>query len=201
MQQPSRAGSLFIISAPSGAGKSSLVKALLARDPRIKRSVSSTTRAPRPGEMDGREYNFITTEAFEERVRRGEFLEHAYVHGNYYGTSRTWIEEQLAEGNDVLLEIDWQGASQVRRIFPEAASVFILPPTLEELASRLYKRGTDAGDVIIRRLAGAAREIAQAPNFDYVIVNDVFEESVQALQAITAAARLSYRSQAARRAE
>ena len=172
---------LFMVTAPSGAGKSSLVHALLQKDPSIRLSVSFTTRAPRPGEVDGREYNFTTS----------EFLEYAHVHGNYYGTSRVWIEEQLAQGRDVLLEIDWQGAEQVRKIFPEeVVDIFILPPSMKALEERLRGRGTDSAEVIERRLAGAHAEMVHAPEFAYIVVNDRFETALEEISAITRASRL-----------
>ena len=154
------AGRLFMITAPSGAGKSSLVKALLEHDPEIELSISHTTRAPRPGEVNGREYHFISVNEFEERKTRGEFLESALVHGNYYGTSRVWIEQRMAAGKDVLLEIDWQGARQVRSQFEGTVGIFILPPSIDALEARLHKRGTDSEATITRRLMGAGAEIA-----------------------------------------
>lgn len=193
-------GLLFLVSAPSGAGKSSLVRALLAADPAIHLSISYTTRGIRPGEVDGRDYNFITTEEFEAKKAKGEFLEWAFVHGNYYGTSKTWIEAELAAGRDVMLEIDWQGAFQVKRIFPQVVSTFILPPSIDVLKQRLVGRGTDAPDVIARRLSGAGAEIVHAPQFDYVIINRDFDQAARELQAIVAAARLRFASQQARHA-
>jgi guanylate kinase len=195
------AGHVFVVAAPSGAGKSSLVAALLKQDPSIRLSVSFTTRAPRPGEADGREYHFVGREEFAQREARGEFLETAEVHGNRYGTSRAWIEERLAEGGDVLLEIDWQGAQQVRRHFPQAVGIFILPPSLEALRRRLEGRAQDPPAVIERRLGAAREEMAHAPEFDHVIVNDRFELALAELAAIVTAARLRYASQAARRAD
>lgn len=194
----SGAGSLFIVAAPSGAGKSSLVSALLAQEPAIKLSISCTTRAPRPGEQHGREYFFIGETEFLERQARGEFLESAQVHGNYYGTSRTVIEEQTQAGRDVLLEIDWQGARQVRTQFPEAVGVFILPPSLAVLEQRLRTRGQDSDEVIARRVQAAGGEIAHAAEFDYVIINDSFETALSQLAAIARATRCRYRQQAAR---
>ncbi len=192
------AGSVFIVAAPSGAGKSSLVSALLAQDPTIILSVSTTTRAPRPGETHGKEYFFASEEAFLQREKQGEFLESARVHGNYYGTSRVFIDEHTRAGKDVLLEIDWQGAEQVRRQFPSAVGIFILPPSIEALEQRLRKRGQDNDDVIARRVLAAAGEIAHAPEFDYVIINEHFEKALSQLAAITGAARCRYRQQAAR---
>lgn len=192
------AGRLFMVTAPSGAGKSSLVKALLARDASIKLSISHTTRAPRPGEENGREYHFVTVEDFEARKANDEFLEWALVHGNYYGTSRVWIEEQMRAGNDVLLEIDWQGARQVRQQFPDVLGVFILPPSLQILSERLNKRGTDSQEVIAKRLKGAGAEIEHATDFEFVIINDDFETALNELNAVVTAARLTCKTQAVR---
>jgi len=192
------AGSLFLVVAPSGAGKSTLVNALLARDPNVQLSVSYTTRPPRPGDQDGREYHFVTTEDFMQRRAKGEFLESAEVHGNYYATSRKWIEERVRAGTDVLLEIDWQGARQVKAQFPHAVGVFILPPSFEALEARLRKRGQDTPPVIARRLLAAGSEMAHAPEFDYAVVNEDFETAVGQLAAIVTATRLRYGSQAAR---
>lgn len=191
-------GLLFLVSAPSGAGKSSLVHALLEADPAVKLSISYTTRGIRPGEVDGRDYNFITIEEFEARKAKGEFLEWAFVHGNYYGTSRIWIEEQLAAGRDVMLEIDWQGAFQVKKIFPSVISTFILPPSIDALKERLVGRGTDAPEVIAKRLAGAGAEIVHAPQFDYVIINRDFDQAARELQSVITAARLRFATQKAR---
>jgi guanylate kinase len=195
------AGHVFVVAAPSGAGKSSLVNALLKQDESIRLSVSFTTRAPRPGETHGREYHFVSREEFAAREAGGEFLETAEVHGNRYGTSRSWIEQQLADGRDVLLEIDWQGAQQVRRLFPRAISVFILPPSMQALRARLRQRGQDRPDEIDRRLDAARGEMAHAPEFDYVIINERFEQAVSELAAIVTAARLRFGSQAARAEE
>ncbi len=195
------AGRLFMITAPSGAGKSSLVKALLERDPEIELSISHTTRAPRPGEENGREYHFISVPEFEERKARGEFLESALVHGNYYGTNRVWIEQRMAAGKDVLLEIDWQGARQVREKFADTVGVFILPPSIDDLEARLHKRGTDSEATITRRLMGAGAEIAHAPEFEYVIINDSFEVALSQLISVVTASRLNFRNQAARHRE
>ena len=201
MAQPApnaKSGNLFIVAAPSGAGKSSLVHALLEAEPGIKLSIAHTTRAPRPGEVNGREYHFTTVEDFEAGVQRGDFLESALVHGNYYGTSRVWIEEQLTEGSDVLLEIDWQGAQQVRGLIPGTIGIFILPPSAQELSNRLHKRGTDSEEVIARRLAGAAAEMAHAPEFEYVIINEDFDTALGELVSVVRAARLAYGKQAVR---
>jgi guanylate kinase len=192
------AGSIFMVVAPSGAGKSTLVNALLARDPGIELSISFTTRPPRPGETQGREYHFTDAADFAARRERGEFLESAEVHGNFYGTSRRWIEQRLDSGRDVLLEIDWQGARQVRDAFPRAVGIFILPPSIEALDARLHKRGQDSPQVIARRLLAAGGEIAHAAEFDYVIVNENFDRALDELGAVVTAARLRYASQAAR---
>jgi len=192
------AGNLFMVVAPSGAGKSTLVNALLARDPGIALSVSYTTRPPRPGDQNGREYHFVSIDEFKERRARGEFLESAEVHGNFYATSRVWIEERARAGSDVLLEIDWQGARQVKTVFPESIGVFILPPSIEALANRLRKRGQDSEAVITRRLLAAGSEIAHAPEANYVIINEDFDLALQQLTAIVTTTRLRYGSQAAR---
>lgn len=194
------AGNLYVVAAPSGTGKTTLVRLLLEREKDICLSISSTTRDPRPGELDGREYHFLSAEKFHAMIGRGEFLEWAEVHGNFYGTSRLWIEEQMTAGRDVLLEIDWQGAQQVRAIFPEAIGVFILPPSLEELDRRLTGRGTDSADVIARRLAAAQAEMRHAGEFDYVIINDDLNQALEDLCAIARASRLCLRAQRARHA-
>jgi guanylate kinase len=194
-------GSLFIVSAPSGAGKTSLVAALLAADPHVRKSVSYTTRRPRPGEVDGREYHFVSDEAFERMVESGEFLEHARVHGNRYGTGRKWVAAQLAEGRDIVLEIDWQGAAQIRKLEPAAVSVFVLPPYLEALDARLKKRGQDQPEVITQRLANAREEISHAGEFDYVIINEEFNRAAQELLCIFKAERLRSPRQLARQAD
>jgi guanylate kinase len=194
-------GHVFLVAAPSGAGKSSLVNALLKQDASIRLSVSFTTRAPRPGETHGREYHFVSPDEFAARKARGEFLETAEVHGNWYGTSRQWIEQNLGNGSDVLLEIDWQGAQQVKRHFPRAVGVFILPPSMEALRARLEQRGQDPPQVIERRLRAARGEMAHAPDFDFVIVNERFEQALADLAAIVRATRLRTESQAARAPE
>ena len=183
-------GVLFIVSAPSGAGKTSLVKALLKTDPAIRLSVSYTTRAPRPGETEGRDYHFVSRERFEIMLADGEFLEHAEVYGNFYGTSKGSIGRDLNAGHDILLEIDWQGADQVRRHFPQSASVFILPPSFNALRTRLAGRGQDSDEIIERRLAAAAHDVAHAEAFDYIIVNDDFDHALLDLVAITRSIRL-----------
>ncbi len=191
-------GRLFLVTAPSGAGKSSLVNALLQLEPSIKLSISHTTRAPRPGEENGREYHFVMVEEFEAMKDRGEFLESALVHGNYYGTSRVWIEEQMKIGNDVLLEIDWQGARQVRERFAGTVGIFILPPSIEALEWRLHHRGTDSEQTITRRLLGAGAEMAHAPEFEYVIINEDFDVALSQMRAVVIASRLAYGQQAVR---
>ena len=191
------AGNLFVVVAPSGAGKTTLVDALLKREPNIKLSMSYTTRAPRPGERDGVDYHFVTRERFEAMIGAGEFLEHAQVHGNYYGTSKRWIDQELAGDHDVLLEIDWQGAAQVRRIFGAITGIFILPPSLAELRRRLEGRGKDSPETIAKRLANASEEISHVLEFEYIIVNDSFDSALEDLLAIVRATRVS-RAQAAR---
>jgi guanylate kinase len=191
-------GTLFIVTAPSGAGKTTLVRGLLERDPKVQLSISFTTRDPRPGEQDGREYNFVDVERFRALRDRGEFLEWAEVHGNYYATSRVWIKEQIAAGRDILLEIDWQGAQQVRKVFADAVGVFILPPSLEELENRLRGRGTDSDAVISRRLLAARGEMRHVGEFDYVIINNDLQTAVDDLVAVVRAARLRYANQHAR---
>ncbi len=193
-------GNLFIVSAPSGAGKSSLVKALLENDPSIRLSISCTTRSPRPGEIDGVHYHFLDVAEFQARLGRGEFLESAEVYGNYYGTSQPWIEAEMAAGRDILLEIDWQGAAQVRRLMPAAESIFILPPSLDELRRRLEGRGTDSAEVVARRMAAAREDMSHAPSFDYLVVNDRFDDALADLLAITRARRLRMQAQLVRHA-
>ncbi|HXS73498.1 MAG TPA: guanylate kinase [Rhodanobacteraceae bacterium] len=183
------AGTLFIVSAPSGAGKSTLVNALLAREPGIALSISHTTRAPRPGEVNGMQYHFVDRATFEAMVGRGEFLEHAEVFGNLYGTSRAGVQAQIAAGQDVLLEIDWQGARQVRTAVPGCVSIFILPPSRAELERRLRARASDSEATIARRLAESREEISHAAEFDCIIVNDVFDNALAQLQAIVRAVR------------
>lgn len=193
-------GSLFLVVAPSGAGKSSLVNALLQQEPAIKLSISYTTRAPRPAEQNGREYFFTSVEDFAARRDAGEFLEWAEVFGNYYGTSRLQIAEQMAAGTDVLLEIDWQGAQQVKKQFPHAVGIFILPPSIAALEERLKKRGQDEPHVITRRILAAGGEIAHAPEFEYVIINQEFTVALSELSAIVKATRCRFAQQMARNA-
>ncbi|OMG53020.1 guanylate kinase [Azonexus hydrophilus] len=188
-------GNLYVVAAPSGAGKTTLVRMLLEREPAVHLSISFTTRAPRPGEQNGREYHFVAVDAFRGMISRDEFLEWAEVHGNFYGTSKKWISDQLAEGHDVLLEIDWQGAQQVRKLFPEAIGVFILPPSMDELTRRLTGRGTDAPDVIERRLAAAEAEMRHVGEFDYVIINDQLDQALDDLRAIVRCSRLNFGKQ------
>ncbi len=183
-------GILYIISAPSGAGKTSLVKALLQANSDIRLSVSYTTRAARAGELEGHDYHFVSREQFETMLANQEFLESAEVYGNYYGTSKTGIERDLAAGRDILLEIDWQGALQVQQHFPEAIAIFILPPSFDALRTRLTGRGQDSTEVIERRLAAAAEDVSHAEGFDYIIVNDDFDEALQDLNAIARSVRL-----------
>jgi guanylate kinase len=185
------AGDLFVVVAPSGAGKTSLVNAMLEVERGIRLSVSYTTRAPRAGEVEGREYHFVAREAFEAMIAAGDFLEHANVYGNYYGTSRRWIERELEGDHDVLLEIDWQGARQVRKLFPGMVGIFILPPSLVELRRRLTARGKDSAEVIEKRMASAREEISHVLEFEYIIVNEQFDVALADLQAVVRAARLS----------
>jgi guanylate kinase len=194
-------GNLFVVAAPSGAGKSSLVKALLELDSHVLPSVSHTTRAPRGQEKHGREYFFVSDAEFDQMVLADAFVEWANVHGRRYGTSKKMIEDRIAHGSDVILEIDWQGALQIKRIFANAVLVFILPPSWEELRSRLERRGEDAPEVIETRLANAATELAQAKEFDFVIINELFERALFDLKAIVHAQRLKYLSQRRARAD
>lgn len=187
-------GLLFIITAPSGAGKSSLIDALLKNDPHLRLSVSYTTRAPRPGEVNGREYHFVDEKTFLAMLERSEFLESAEVHGNRYGTSQAVIREALARGQDLLLEIDWQGAQQVRRLYPACVGVFILPPSVAELERRMRARGQDSDEVIRRRMSSAEEEISHAPEFNYAIINKDFDEAKRDLQAIIRVERLKPRN-------
>ncbi|MDE2255092.1 MAG: guanylate kinase [Betaproteobacteria bacterium] len=188
-------GNLFVVAAPSGAGKSSLVSKLLSKDKGIQLSISYTTRPPRGQEEDGREYCFVDRDEFQRRIGAGDFLEWAEVHGNLYGTSRHWLQQRMAQGVDVMLEIDWQGAEQVKRQFSNAVSVFILPPSFEELEARLKRRGEDAPEVIARRLREARVEIPHASTFDFIIVNHDISHALRDLQAIVVAQRLRYAAQ------
>ena len=194
-------GLLIIITAPSGAGKSSLIAAALKADPALRLSVSYTTRSPRPGEQDGREYHFVDEKAFLAMLERGEFLESAEVHGNRYGTSEKVITRELAARHDLILEIDWQGAQQVRRLFPDCIGIFILPPSIDELERRMQKRGQDSAEVIRRRMAVARDEISHSPEFDYAIINKDFDEASQDLLAIIRTARLGTARQLAQHPE
>jgi guanylate kinase len=188
-------GQLYVIAAPSGAGKSSLVKALLELDSHVHPSISHTTRAPRGQEKHGREYYFISTDEFDEMVKTGAFVEWASVHGRQYGTSKTIIEDRISKGGDVILEIDFQGALQIRKIFANAVLIFILPPSWEELRSRLERRGEDAPEIIDLRLKNAALEVAQAKEFDFVIINELFDRALFDLKAIVHAQRLKFAAQ------
>ena len=191
-------GGLFVVSAPSGGGKTSLVKTLLEAEPELRLSVSYTTRPPRPGEVDGRDYHFVTLPVFERMLEAGEFLECAVIYGNRYGTSQKWIERERGEGRDVLLEIDWQGAQQVRRLMRQVVSIFILPPSPEVLESRLRGRGQDSEEVVARRLAAAREEIAHVSEYEYVIINNEFNRAAQDLRSIVRAERLKLARQLSR---
>ena len=196
MSEP--AGNVFIIVAPSGAGKSSLVNALLADDPSLALSISCTTRLPREGEVDGRDYRFVSLSQFADLKKENKLLEWAQVHDNFYGTPRDRIDEAIGAGNDILLEIDWQGARQVRQLLPNVIGIFILPPSIATLRERLQKRATDSLQVIEKRVRAAGEEIAHAPEFEYVIINQVFSDALAELKTIIAAAKLRYSSQRAR---
>ncbi|MDP2760627.1 MAG: guanylate kinase [Sideroxyarcus sp.] len=191
-------GSLFVISAPSGAGKTSLVQALLQTNSQIDLSVSYTTRPPRAGEIDGKDYHFVSREQFLAMAARGEFLERAEVYGNLYGTSRTWIAQENARDRDILLEIDWQGAAQVRSLFPECLCIFVLPPSLETLAQRLQGRAKDAPEVIATRLAAAREDVSHLSEFDYVIINADLDEAARELNSVVLTARLRLAKQLVR---
>ena len=197
MTAPPRPGHLYVIAAPSGAGKTSLVKALRAALPLLSVSVSHTTRPPRPTEQDGREYHFVTPEAFAELVLAGGFLEHAEVFGNQYGTGREQLEALVTAGHDVILEIDWQGARQVRRARPGTTSIFILPPSLDALSQRLQGRQTDSPEVIARRLAEARGDLSHWAEFDYVVVNDDFDQTLGELRRILAGDGAGFRAERA----
>jgi guanylate kinase len=188
-------GNLFVVAAPSGAGKSSLVNALLQLDSHLVVSLSHTTRAPRGQEQPGREYHFVDEAVFRSMIERGDFVEWAQVHGNLYGTSRAEIESRIVGGQDVMLEIDWQGALQIKQLFPNAVLIFILPPSWDELQQRLTRRGEDHPDAIAHRLANARVEVAQARHFDFVIINALFEAALFDLKAIVHSQRLKYAAQ------
>ncbi len=183
-------GCLFIISAPSGAGKTSLVKALLQSNQNLSLSISHTTRAPRSGEINGRDYHFVSLETFRQMLLNGEFVESAEVYGNLYGTSQKWINSAIASGQDILLEIDCQGAMQIRQIFPESISIFILPPSVDTLAARLKTRAQDDPDIIQKRLAAAREEVSHIIEFDYAIINDKLDEALNDLISVVKAERL-----------
>jgi guanylate kinase len=197
----SKRGTLYIVAAPSGAGKSSIVNAVLARDSEIALSISFTSRAPRPGERHAQHYHFISADEFKTMIRAGEFFEYAQVHGDWKGTARQSVEPQLCAGKDVLLEIDWQGARQVREKVPDAVSVFILPPSRDALEQRMRTRGQDSEETIQRRLAAAREEMSHYDEFDYVIVNDIFEKAVEEMQTIFTASRLRREAQEVRHAD
>jgi guanylate kinase len=188
-------GNLFVVAAPSGAGKSSLVKALLELDSHLAVSVSHTTRKPRGQEQQGREYHFIEQDEFRAKIAAGDFFEWAEVHGNLYGTSRAAIESRIAGGQDVVLEIDWQGAVQIKKLFPHAVLIFILPPSWEELRQRLMRRGEDGAEVIEQRMVNAREEVAQARHFDFVIINALFETALFDLKTVVHSQRLKYAAQ------
>ena len=198
---PGASGVLFVVAAPSGGGKSSMVNALLEREPGIRLSVSYTTRPPRPGESEGHHYHFIDVPTFLARKDRGEFLEHAFVHGNWYATSAAWLRAQVASGQDVLLEIDWQGAAQVRRLIPDSVHIFILPPSTAALKERLTRRALDSDAVIAQRLDAAREEMRHCGEFDYVIMNQDFARAVDDLSVIVRAARLTAARQQVRHAK
>lgn len=188
-------GSLYIVSAPSGAGKTSLVGKLIELDSRIRVSISSTTRDKRPGEENGVNYHFLSIEAFQAKIAQGDFLEHAQVFDNFYGTSQSSVESQLNSGKDVILEIDWQGAQQVKALMPNAISIFILPPSLKELKKRLTGRGTDSDEIIERRMADAVSEISHYNEFDYLVINNNFDIALKELHSIFSSGRLTLAKQ------
>ena len=183
-------GSMLMVVAPSGAGKSSLVNALLESDHSLQLSLSCTTRDPRAGELDGRDYAFISKEQFLTKRDSGDFMEWAEVHGNLYGTSRSWIESQMQKGSDVILEIDWQGAQQIRQYIPQAIWIFIFPPSIEALEQRLHKRGQDDEQTIAKRVAAAHIELQHAHQADFIVINEIFADALRDLQVIVAASRL-----------
>jgi guanylate kinase len=200
-RSPGASGCLFVVAAPSGGGKSSMVNALLEREPGIRLSVSYTTRPPRPGESEGHHYHFVDVPTFLALKDNGEFLEHAFVHGNWYATSATWLTAQVAAGQDVLLEIDWQGAAQVRRLMPDSVHIFILPPSIEALRERLTKRAQDPPAIIEQRLNAAREEMGHCGEFDYVIMNQDFARAVDDMSVIVRAARLTAPRQQVRHAK
>jgi guanylate kinase len=191
-------GTLFIVSSPSGGGKTSLVKALLEAEPEVRLSVSYTTRPPRPGEATGRDYNFVAPPEFKRMLEAGEFLESAVIYGNHYGTSQKWVEAEFARGRDVLLEIDWQGAQQVRKLMRQVVSIFVLPPSLDILEARLKGRAQDAPDAVARRLAAAREEIAHVAEYDYAIINEDFDRAALDLRSVVRAERLKLARQLSR---
>ena len=191
-------GDLFVVAAPSGGGKTSLTRALLVRERNLRLSVSYTTRPPRAGERDGVDYHFVTLERFMLLKASGEFIEHAQVHGNWYATSATWLKQQVDAGQDVLLEIDWQGAAQIRTLIPSSVQIFVLPPSLDSLAERLTRRGQDDPATIARRLESAREEIRHCIDFDYVIINQEFASAVDDLSAVVRTTRLRTAQQLAR---
>lgn len=193
-------GTLYVVSAPSGAGKTSLVKALVESTSGIRVSVSHTTRAMRPGEEDGINYHFVSTDTFQDMLGNADFLEHAEVFGNYYGTSKSWVDEQLSQGVDVILEIDWQGAAQVRRLMPETVGIFILPPSRSALKERLTGRGQDSEEVIKGRMAQAKEEMSHHVEYDYLIINDEFEVALRHFKALVTSNRLKSIHQLSRQA-
>lgn len=194
-------GGLFVVSAPSGAGKTTLVRGLLANDPEVKLSISYTTRPARAGEEDGRDYYFVSRERFQEMANRGDFLESAEVYGNFYGTSHQWVRDQMATGQDILLEIDTQGAAQVRKLFPNCIGIFVLPPSLGVLETRLRERGKDSPEIISRRLEAAREEMRHLGEFDYVILNKDLDEALADLASVVRAERLRLGRQASRHGE
>lgn len=191
-------GSLFVIAAPSGAGKTTLTRMALTQNPHLALSISTTTRTPRPGEQDGVDYHFVSVETFKQMQVAGEFLESAEVHGNFYGTTRRGIEALLSEDRDVILEIDWQGAQQIRNVYPESVGVFILPPSFDVLERRLQGRGQDSAEVIARRVANAREELRHLDEFPYVIINENLDEALAELLAVFAAARVRLENQTQR---
>ncbi|BBB27889.1 guanylate kinase [Amphritea japonica] len=194
-------GTLYVISAPSGAGKTSLVKALLDQDKQVCVSVSHTTRGMRPGEVDGKDYNFVAMDQFNSMIEQNQFLEFAEVFTNKYGTSQVWVEQQLALGLDVILEIDWQGAQQIRLKMPDCVSLFILPPSTEELRKRLTGRGTDSDEIINQRMSEALSEMSHYPEYQYLVVNDDFNAALSDLQAVFTARRLELSRQTMKQAK